>query len=306
MAGSDSGASSTASNAGSYRSVRVHRNGDVTDSSSAVPDDAPEPHRDSLAGVYDQAHDRFYSITVSSSGSEYQARRWDQRAAKWIKDHKDGVGRALVDVAPSLIQGAANFAPAGLARTAVKTVGLGSQVALTAYDAYQLYQQDRADPMRVTSLGGRAVSTGLNLYNALGPQGTATAVAGGAANWAAGAATVTKAVADAQTPTLPLYQQRANIPLQDLPARLQPPPPGTPTTVSSIDSFRTAPSAPGDGPAVPLPRLTSRPVGEFGPPGGRDTREDRRPPAQGTARTSATHRTVHTPPAQRGGSGPSM
>ncbi|MFD3732556.1 hypothetical protein [Streptomyces sp. NPDC058632] len=304
MAGSDSGASSTASNAGHYQSVRVHRNGGVTDSRSAVPDDAPEPHRDSVANVYNQGNDRFYSITPSSSGSEYRALRWDQRAAEWIKDHKDTVGRALVDVAPSLIQGAANFAPEGLARTAVKTVGLGAQVALTAYDAFQLYQQDQADPMRVVSLGGRAVSTGLNLYNTLGPQGTATAVAGGAANWAAGTATVTKAVADASTPTLPMYQQRDNIPLQDLPARMQPPPAGTPASYASTESFHTARSTPGNGPAVPVPPLTSRPVRDFSPPSSRDSQESGRASVRDTARTHGATR-PHGPGRREGGSSPS-
>ncbi|RMB84612.1 hypothetical protein [Streptomyces shenzhenensis] len=307
MAGSDSGASSTASHAGSYRSVRVRRSGEVEDSGRTVPDDAPTPLREALVSVYNQGTDEYYAITLSSSGSAYRAQRWDQRAAKWARDNKGTVARALLDVAPSLIQGAANFVPEGLARTAVKAVGISAQAALAGYDAYQLYQQDQADPLRVAAVAGRAVSTGLNMYSATGEQGMSTAMAGGAANWAAGAATVTKAVADAMDPALPMYRQRANLPLQDLPSRFQPPPAGTPASAASTESFHTAHSTLQTDATVPVPPLTTRPVRDFSPPSSRDSQYSGRSSGPSSGRTATRPQARYTsykPKRQEGGSSP--
>ncbi|WP_326753924.1 hypothetical protein OH738_18650 [Streptomyces hirsutus] len=130
-------------------------------------------------------------------------------------------------------------------------------------------------------------------------------MAGGAADGAAGTATVTKAVADAGAPALPVYQQRDNRPLQDLPARMRPPPPGTPASYASTESFHTARSTPGSGPAVPVPPLTSQPVQDFGPPSRRAAQESGHAPVPGASRTHGGPR-PHRPGRQEGGSGRSM
>lgn len=311
MAGSDSGASSTDSNASFYRSLHVDTNGDVIIplTPMPVPENAPAPLADSVLSVYSEGTDTFYSIVPSSAGTHYEAARWDQRITNWVSDNWDTVGRALANAAPTLIQGAAGFLPDGsTARTVVRGAGIGLQFAMAGYDGYRLATDTgQPHPLRGVAVGLQGVSAAANLYSATGPAGTLQA--GGFGTWTAAAGTVTNTVADVfEADRGDVYQQPANIPLQDLPAHMQPVQASTygPVTYSTTphnasnpsfstghQSYMTADSGTSyysttQGPAP----LTTQPVQGLNPaPGSRTSRDSGR--TSGSDRTDRSSRHGH-------------
>ncbi|MER6969258.1 hypothetical protein ABT408_37500, partial [Streptomyces halstedii] len=188
------------SNASSYHSVRVRSSGAVEPSRSAVPDNAPELFA-GATGMYDQGARTFYAVDTQQQA----AARWSSsnKAWEWMKSNKAKLAKALVDVAPTLIQGTSTFIP-GRAGTIVNGVGIAAQGAVAGQELYGQFQQYRAggvvDGVQVGASIGRLVSTGLNTYGAVGDQESSTTkMIGGAGSWVAGAATATDLTHHAHT-----------------------------------------------------------------------------------------------------------
>ncbi|MER7977244.1 hypothetical protein [Streptomyces sp. NPDC095817] len=200
MPGSGNSSDSDHSNASSYHSIRVRSSGTVERSRSAVPESAPELFA-GATGMYDQSARQFYAVDTQ----QQVAARWSSsnKAWEWMKSNKAKLAKALVDVAPTLIQGASTFIP-GRAGTIVNGVGIAAQGAVAGQELYGQFQQHRAggvvDGVQVGASIGRLVSTGLNTYGAVGDQESSTTkMIGGAGSWVAGAATATDLTHHAHT-----------------------------------------------------------------------------------------------------------
>ncbi|MFF8672804.1 hypothetical protein [Streptomyces sp. NPDC015242] len=280
MAGSEYSDDSANSNASSYSSVRISDNGRQAQarvSSAAVPDDAPPLFANAGTGVYDQTARQFYAVNTAQPQGQ-QVARWSKSAAAWVAENKSRIVKALVDVAPTVIQGAAAFT-SGRAATIVNGIGIAAQAGVAGKELYGQVQQSRAgghvDPVQVSASLGRLASTALNTYAAVGDQESATTkMVGGAGSWVAGAATMTDVMRHAQTdpgrvaddPGYEMYGMHRNPMLGNQPGQY---PPG----------FTPASAAPSSTSSLQAP-ANNTPAGAFSPAGSSSGRVSSQQPAE--------------------------
>ncbi|MGI5366464.1 hypothetical protein [Streptomyces iakyrus] len=272
MAGSEHSDDSANSNASSYSSVRISDDGSrarARVSSAAVPDDAPPLFANAGTGVYDQSARQFYAVNTAQPKGQ-QVARWSKSTAAWVAENKSRIVKALVDVAPTIIQGASAFT-SGRAATIVNGVGIAAQAGVAGYELYGQHQQSRAgghvDPVQVSASVGRLVSTALNTYAAVADQESSTTkMVGGAGSWVAGGATMTDVMHHAHTdpgraaedPGYEMYGMHRNPVLGNQPGQY---PPGF-TPAQAPPSSTSSLSAPaGNTPA------NNTPAGNFSPAG---------------------------------------
>ncbi|MFE0964165.1 hypothetical protein [Streptomyces fungicidicus] len=267
MAGSEYSDDSANSNASSYSSVRISDDGRrarARVSSAAVPDDAPPLFDNAGAGVYDQNARQFYAVNTDQPRGQ-QVARWSKSAAAWVAENKSRIVKALVDVTPTIVQGASTFA-SGRAATIVNGVGIAAQAGVAGLELYGQVQQHRAgghvDPVQVGASLGRLASTALNTYAAVGDQESSTTkMVGGAGSWVAGAATMTDVVHHAHTnparvaddPGYEMYGMHRNPVLGNQPGQY---PPG----------FTPAPAPQSSASSLSAP-ANNTPAGDFSPAG---------------------------------------
>ncbi|CAL9614613.1 hypothetical protein SUDANB108_05730 [Streptomyces sp. enrichment culture] len=279
MAGSEYSDDSANSNASSYSSVRISDDGRrarARVSSAAVPDDAPPLFANAGTGVYDQTARQFYAVNTAQPQGQ-QVARWSKSAAAWVAENKSRIVKALVDVAPTVIQGAAAFT-SGRAATIVNGIGIAAQAGVAGKELYGQVQQARAgghvDPVQVSASLGRLASTALNTYAAVGDQESATTkMVGGAGSWVAGAATMTDVMHHAQTdpgrvaddPGYEMYGMHRNPMLGNQPGQY---PPG----------FTPASAAPSSTSSLQAPS-NNTPAGAFSPAGSSSGRVSSQQPA---------------------------
>ncbi|MFJ9538286.1 hypothetical protein ACIRPX_13590 [Streptomyces sp. NPDC101225] len=174
----DSGGSAE-SNASSFHSVRITDKGKgkapaIASSSKSVPEETAPQIFQGAVGVYDQNSKRFFAVTPENSSNE-QVARWDQKARKWAWENKSKLTKALVEMVPTLIQGAANLMPDGRAKTIVNAVGVGSQGMAVAHETYEAVKASRAgepmDPWSTVATGARVAALGNNLASSVLPSG---------------------------------------------------------------------------------------------------------------------------------------
>ncbi|KJK38614.1 hypothetical protein UK15_16185 [Streptomyces variegatus] len=280
MAGSQHSDDSANSNASSYSSVRVSDDGrraQARASSAPVPDDAPPLFANAGTGVYDQTARQFYAVNTAQPKGQ-QVARWSKSAAAWVSENKSRIVKALVDVTPTIIQGAAGFTT-GRAKTIVSGVGIAAQAGVAGYELYDQAKQSLAgghvDPVQVSASLGRLASTALNTYAAVADQeAAATARVGGAGSWVAGAATMTDVVHHAHTdpgrvaadPGYEMYGMHRNPTLGNQPGQY---PPG----------FTPAPAPPSSNSSLSAP-ANNTPAGNFSPAGTSSGRVSRQQPAE--------------------------
>ncbi|MFG2438648.1 hypothetical protein [Streptomyces sp. NPDC048508] len=182
------------SNASSYHSVRVRSSGNVDSSSRPVPDTAPDLPARATTGMYDQGANTFYAVDVERG----RAARWNDKAkswGEWLKSNKSKAIKAVIDVAPTLIQGASKFVPEGRAATAVNAAGVAAQGLVAGYEMYgqgrQYFAGGHVDGTQIAASTARLVSAGLNAYGAAAADQDAplTRSIDGAGTWVAAAAT---------------------------------------------------------------------------------------------------------------------
>lgn len=280
MAGSQHSDDSANSNASSYSSVRVSDDGRrarARASSAPVPDDAPALFANAGTGVYDQNARQFYAVNTAQPKGQ-QVARWSKSAAAWVSENKSRIVKALVDVTPTIIQGAAGFT-SGRAQTIVSGVGIAAQAGVAGYELYDQARQSRAgghvDPVQVSASLGRLASTALNTYAAVADQESAsTKMVGGAGSWVAGAATMADVVHHAHTdpgrvandPGYEMYGMHHNPALGNQPGQY---PPG----------FTPAPAPPSSNSSLSAP-ANNTPAGNFSPAGTSSGRAGTQQPAE--------------------------
>ncbi|MFI8305311.1 hypothetical protein ACIF80_18060 [Streptomyces sp. NPDC085927] len=266
MAGSDYSDDSTGSHASSYSSVTISDDGrraQAQVSRASVPDDAPPLLNDAGTGVYDQNARQFYTVTPDNERGS-QVARWSRNTAQWVSEHQSRIVKALIDISPTLIQGASSFVP-GRAGTILKGIGIAAQGAVAGRGLVGQYQQHRSgghvDPVQVGASLTRLTSTVLNTYSAVGDKDSAvTRMVGGAGSWVAGAATAADAVHHAHTdpgrvaddPGYEMYGMHRNPTLGNQPGQY---PPG----------FDPAPAPPSSTSSLPMP-ANNAPAGNFNLP----------------------------------------
>ncbi|ODA73287.1 hypothetical protein [Streptomyces sp. AVP053U2] len=276
MAGSTHSDDSANSNASSYVSVRISedRRGTRAEvSSKPAPDNAPPLFAGAGTGVYDRTNQQFYAVNPDNPRGS-QVARWSKSATKWVAENKSRIVKALVDVSPTLIQGASTFAP-GRAGTIMNGVGIAAQGAVAGHELYGQYQQHRSgghvDGVQIGASLGRLASTALNTYAAVGDQESdTTKMVGGAGSWVAGGATMTDIMHHAHTdpgrvaqdPGYEMYGMHRNPPLGNQPGQY---PPG----------YNPASPPPSSTSSLPAP-ANNAPAGNFDPPSG-STRTSRAP-----------------------------
>ncbi|MEU1319015.1 hypothetical protein [Streptomyces tibetensis] len=285
MAGSQHSDDSASSNASSYSSVRISDDGrraQARVSSAAVPDDAPPLFANAGTGVYDQTARQFYAVNTAQPKGQ-QVARWSRSAAAWVSENKSRVVKALVDVTPTIIQGAAGFT-SGRAKTILSGVGIAAQAGAAGYELYgqakQSFAGGHVDRVQVSASAGRLASAALNTYAAVADQEAAvTSAVGGTGTWLAGAATMTDIVHHAHTdpgrvaadPGYEMYGMHRNPALGNQPGQYPPgftPTPAPPSSTSSL----SAPA--GNTPA------NNTPAGNFSPAGTSSGRVSSQQPAQ--------------------------
>ncbi|MGA5203720.1 hypothetical protein [Streptomyces variegatus] len=280
MAGSQHSDDSANSNASSYSSVRVSDDGrraQARASSAPVPDDAPALFANAGTGVYDQNARQFYAVNTAQPKGQ-QVARWSKSAAAWVSENKSRIVKALVDVTPTIIQGAAGFT-SGRAQTIVSGVGIAAQAGVAGYELYDQAKQSRAgghvDPVQVSASLGRLASTALNTYAAVADQESpSTKMVGGAGSWVAGAATMADVVHHAHTdpgrvaddPGYEMYGMHRNPTLGNQPGQY---PPG----------FTPAPAPPSSNSSLSAP-ANNTPAGNFSPAGTSSGRASTQQPAE--------------------------
>ncbi|MFI6694772.1 hypothetical protein ACIBLA_24010 [Streptomyces sp. NPDC050433] len=185
----------------SFTAVRLHRNNTFTLSSDEVPQTAPQVHEGAVAAVYVVNSNKdnkknpgeFFTIDESS-----QIARWSESAGKWVSQQvkKNGrrVIRALIDAAPSLIQGSQVMTSNETAKLGLKATGtlagaiLGAQGLVTELDNHR-----KGKPVDWVNVGSDVVRLGAGAaggYGVLGPQDSeVTSTVDGAGVFAAGLAT---------------------------------------------------------------------------------------------------------------------
>ncbi|MGW3661734.1 hypothetical protein [Streptomyces sp. NPDC005141] len=193
------------SNSSSYSAVRVNDDGNgglsVRGSSQPVPDDAPQLLEGAGAGVYDQNSGDFYAVNSDNS----RVAHWDKakQTWAWLSENRGRIGKALLDVAPTLIQGASAFVP-GKAGTIVNATGVAAQAGVGLNELRGQFNQwregGRLDGVQLATSAARIGSAAMNTYAAASdPEATSTKMVGGAGNWVAGGATMTDVVHHAHT-----------------------------------------------------------------------------------------------------------
>ncbi|MEU9736032.1 hypothetical protein [Streptomyces sp. NPDC048002] len=265
MPGSDISDESGQSNASSYTPVRLRERSDgsidITEARNAVPDDAPPLFNEARAGVYNERSNTYYAV-----GEENQVARWDQRVRQWAWENRANVMRAIIDVAPTAIQGTAPFVPEGTARNVVTGIGVASQGLVAVSELYGQYQQHQSgghvDPVQVTASVGRLLSTGLNTYGAVADQeAPATSMVSGAGTWVSAAATTADVVHHAHTDA-----QRRQDPGREMYGMYPPPAVGTDVGQYPPGNAPAPSSASASGVSSQQQSLTNRSAASFAPP----------------------------------------
>ncbi|MEU7722390.1 hypothetical protein [Streptomyces tibetensis] len=293
MAGSEHSDDSANSNASSYSSVRISDDGRrarARVSSAAVPDDAPALFTGAGTGVYDQTARQFYAVNTDQPQGR-QVARWSKSAAAWVAENKSRIVKALVDVTPTIVQGASQFT-SGRAATIVNGVGIAAQAGVAGYELYGQVQQHRAgghvDPVQVSASLGRLASTALNTYAAVADQESATTkMVGGAGSWVAGGATAADIVHHAHTdpgrvaddPGYEMYGMHHNPVLGNQPGQYPPgftPVPAPPSSSSSLSAPAT--NTPAGNTAANTAPVNNAPAGNYSPAVGTSTGRSSRQP----------------------------
>ncbi|MFE5141203.1 hypothetical protein ACFRDV_26615 [Streptomyces fagopyri] len=171
------------SNASSFHSVEVTDKGKgkaiAKESRKEVPEDsAPTLFKGAEVGMYDQASKSFYAVTTNNPRIP-KVSRWDEQATKWVAENSKKIVKALVEIVPTLIQGAANLVPEGKAKMITNAIGVGAQgvaVGTELYHAYKAHGAGEAtDAWTTTATAARFGALGANLTAALVPTGSVAA-----------------------------------------------------------------------------------------------------------------------------------
>ncbi|MEW1647181.1 MULTISPECIES: hypothetical protein [unclassified Streptomyces] len=124
--------------------------------------------------MYDQNSKSYFAVTPEAAEAQRVA-RWDKRAMQWAWENKSKLTKALVEMVPTLIQGAANLMPEGKAKTITNAVGVGSQGVAVVKEGYDAYKASKAgepmDPWATVATTSRVVALGNNLASSLLPSG---------------------------------------------------------------------------------------------------------------------------------------
>ncbi|MFJ3891556.1 hypothetical protein [Streptomyces rubrogriseus] len=190
---------SSSSNASYYSAGHILRNSDGSmtwgyQPDIRVPEYAPEPSSSpNVTPMYvanpGAETGAFYQVNAAKG----KVWRWAEDSAKWVSEHRKRIATALIDSAPTLVQGASSFLPDSVSGK-VNAAGIGLQGLVGAKELYDQYTESRAgahvDPWQATTAATRLASSGLNAASAaLGDNHVGTRL-GGVGTWTAAAATV--------------------------------------------------------------------------------------------------------------------
>ncbi|MFJ2888916.1 hypothetical protein ACIO53_23010 [Streptomyces sp. NPDC087305] len=158
--------------------------------------------------MYDQTTKRFYAVTRNNPAVA-PVSRWDKAAKTWVAENGKKIGKALIDLAPTLIQGASTFMD-GRAKTITNAVGVGAQGIAVVKEGYHAVQGYRAgeymDPIAMSAMASRAVAAGSNLASTIVGEGTAGTALSGVGTYSAGVGTTIDLMHDPHANRgLPMY-----------------------------------------------------------------------------------------------------
>ncbi|MER5339355.1 hypothetical protein ABT030_03235 [Streptomyces mirabilis] len=128
---------------------------------------------DATVGIFDQRTRTFYAVAVDNplNPTAVQAARWDQKAATWAWENKKKVLNALIEIAPTVIQGIANLMPDGKGKTIVNAVGVAAQAGTLGHETvYAVKNQlagGAAHPLGAAAMTARGVALGFNIAAAV-------------------------------------------------------------------------------------------------------------------------------------------
>lgn len=154
----------------------------------------------SAVGVYDQTGRQFYAVDITN----HQVAHWHGKQGwQWLSENKGRLATALLDLAPTLVQGGAAFAT-GRVNQWMSFAGVVTQAGVGINELRQQIQKYREgaslDPVQLCTSAARIAAAAMNGYAAGTDQEVrSTRMVGGAANWLAGGATLTDVVHHAHT-----------------------------------------------------------------------------------------------------------
>ncbi|MET7681093.1 hypothetical protein [Streptomyces sp. NPDC005423] len=127
--------------------------------------------------MYDQTSKSYYAVTPDNP-SATQVARWDG-VKDWVYQNRSKLTKALVEMVPTLVQGAAGLMSEGKAKTITTAVGVGTQGIAVGHEVYHAYKNNRAgepvDGYAATATASRVAAFGNNLASALLPTGSVSA-----------------------------------------------------------------------------------------------------------------------------------
>ncbi|MFJ6895159.1 hypothetical protein [Streptomyces hokutonensis] len=134
---------------------------------------------DATFGVYNQRRQTFYAVAVDnpSNPTAVQAARWDQKAAAWTWENQKKILNALIEIAPTVIQGVATLLPDGKGKTIVNAVGVAAQSGTLAHETVNAvknqWEGGAAHPVGASAMVARGAALGFNITAAVLREGRA-------------------------------------------------------------------------------------------------------------------------------------
>ncbi|MFJ3498452.1 hypothetical protein ACIPPJ_33350 [Streptomyces sp. NPDC086091] len=183
--------SSVNSNSSAYQAIRLEEgNPQARLSSASVPNDAPPLPHGATEGSFD-ANSGNYFARVGQ-----QVARYATSTGNWVVENRKEIIAAIIDISPTVIQGAAAMFPGNKAAATVNIVGIVAQAGVAGYDMYQegkrVYEGGQVDKaavlasaLRITSVATAAAATKMD------PEKPLTSRITGISNFAAGGGTFT-------------------------------------------------------------------------------------------------------------------
>ncbi|MFE9601392.1 hypothetical protein [Streptomyces hokutonensis] len=117
------------------------------------------------------------AVDDPSNPTAIQAARWDQQAATWAWENKKKILNALIEIAPTVIQGVATLMPDGKGKTIVNAVGVAAQSGTLAHETVHAvknqWEGGAAHPVGAAAMTARGLALGFNVAAAVLQEGRA-------------------------------------------------------------------------------------------------------------------------------------